>query len=113
MHPDEPDSLRSIRFLRSSALGSSELAYIRAFKGAAAPDRRRLLEISLIDRADKTIVYHGKKQRIRSGTVGIRTPYEAAKLVRHHAPETRARMLAVDDDELDACLTELKLRPRD
>jgi hypothetical protein len=61
---------------------------------------RSLLEVTLVGHADKTIVHRGVQQRIRSGVVGIRSPFEVGKLVRRYEDETRVRVLALGTPEM-------------
>jgi AraC-like DNA-binding protein len=102
--PKPKDPTRSFRHVRNAALGESELSYVRTTAGAAPPDVRAQLEIILVDKANKTIVHRGVEQRIRTGMVGIRSPYEAGRLVRRHASETRVRLLTIGDQELRSAL---------
>jgi AraC-like DNA-binding protein len=97
-------SLRNVRFVRTPELKGCELSYVHSTDGAAPPDMRSLFEITLVDAADKTVTYRGNEQRIVSGLVGIRSPFEMGKLVRRHASETRVRTLALSEAEIGAAV---------
>jgi AraC-like DNA-binding protein len=101
-----------MRYVRTPALGASELSYVRTTSGAAPPDVRSMLEVILVDEADKTIVHRGKEQRIRTGLVGVRSAFEAGRLVRRHASETRVRILTLPDADLAAAHEALGVNPR-
>jgi AraC-like DNA-binding protein len=102
---------RRVRFLRFPRLEGSELGYIQSWEGAAPPDVKPVLEVTLVDVADKIISYRGEQQHIRSGLVGIRSAFEIGKLVTRRKSETRVRMLSIGDDEvLNAC-EGARLRP--
>ncbi len=99
--------------MKSPILRGCDLSYLHTTTGAAPPDARALFEVTLVDFADKTILHRGTQQRIRSGDVGLRSPFEVGKLVRRHQDATRVRILALDEAELlDAC-DEVGCRPRD
>src|SRR5580704_6186964 len=76
------DAFKVARYVRAPELGASELSYVQTSTGAAPPDVRSLLEVILVDEADKTIVHRGREQHIRTGMVGIRSAFEAGRLVR-------------------------------
>jgi AraC-like DNA-binding protein len=105
--PKEP--FRDMRHLRAPGLGGAELSYVHTSSGAAPPDVRSLLEVVLVDHADKVIAHRGKQQRIRSGLVCLRSAYEAGRLVRRHASETRVRILAIPPGELGAAFETLRI----
>lgn len=86
--------------MRAPELGASELSYVETTTGAAPPDVRSSLEVILVDEADKTIVHRGREQHIRTGLVGLRSAFEAGRLVQRRTPETRVRILALADSEL-------------
>jgi AraC-like DNA-binding protein len=109
--PGKSDAFKTARYVRAPALGVSELSYIQTSTGAAPPDVRSALEVILVDEADKTIVHRGKEQHIRTGLVGIRSAFEAGRLVRRHAPETRVRIVALADRELAAAFEALGVAP--
>jgi AraC-like DNA-binding protein len=109
--PANGGSLRSVRYVRDPGLGASELSYVQTSAGAAPPDVRSMLEVILVDEADKTIVHRGKEQHIRTGLVGLRAAYEAGRLVRRHASETRVRILALADRELTSAFEALGITP--
>lgn len=95
---------KKVRFLRLPELNGSELAYVQSWAGATPPDVKPVLEITLVDHADKVITYRNEPQHIRSGLVGIRSPFEIGKLALRRRSETRVRMLSVSNAELrDAC----------
>jgi AraC-like DNA-binding protein len=98
------DEKKKVRFLRYPELQGSELAYIQSWQGAAPPDVKPVLEVTLVDFADKLIKYRGEPQHIRSGLVGIRSAFEIGELVARRRSETRVRMLSISDEELrNAC----------
>jgi AraC-like DNA-binding protein len=101
-----------MRHVRAPGLGDAELSYVRTSAGAAPPDVRSMLEVILVDRANKTIVHRGKQQQIRTGLVGLRSAYEAGRLVRRHASETRVRILAIPSKDVTAALEALDVDPR-
>jgi AraC-like DNA-binding protein len=105
------DAFKAARYVRAPSLGVSELSYVQTSTGAAPPDVRSALEVILVDEADKTIVHRGKEQHIRTGLVGIRSAFEAGRLVRRHAPETRVRIVALADGELASAFEALGVAP--
>jgi AraC-like DNA-binding protein len=106
---EEPS--RSARHLRTAEMAGSELSYVHTTSGAAPPDVRSLFEVILVDLADKTIVHRGVEQHIRTGLVGMRSQFEAGRLVRRHAPDTRVRVLAIGDDALASACEAADLQP--
>lgn len=102
-----------VRHVRAAGLGGSELTFVKTSPGAAPPDVRPLFEVILVDRADKRILHRGVEQRIRSGMVGIRSPFEAGRLVRRHDPNTEIRILALGEQEMTTALESAGLRGRD
>jgi hypothetical protein len=102
--PGKSDAFKVARYVSAPELGASELSYVHTSSGAAPPDVRSALEVILVDEADKTIVHRGREQHIRTGLVGLRSAFEAGRLVRRHAPETRVRILALADRELVSAL---------
>lgn len=98
------DDKKKVRFVRLPELAGSELAYIQSWSGATPPDVKPVLEITLVDHADKVISYRNEAQHIRSGLVGIRSPFELGKLTMRRRSETRVRMLSISNAEFrDAC----------
>ena len=105
-----PDSARTICHVRSPELGDSELTYVHSWAGAAPPDVRPLLEVTLVDFADKIISHRGARQHVHSGLVGIRSPFEIGKLVRRHASDTRVRTLTLGERDLASAAELTKTR---
>jgi AraC-like DNA-binding protein len=105
------DAFKAARYVRAPELGGSELSYVQTSTGAAPPDVRSALEVILVDEADKTIVHRRREQHIRTGLVGLRSAFEAGRLVRRHAPETRVRILALADRELASAFEALGVAP--
>lgn len=102
-----------MRHVRAAGLGSSELTFVRTSPEAAPPDVRPQFEVVLVDHADKRIVHRGVEQRIRTGMVGIRSPFEAGRLVRRHDPKTEVRILALGEQEMAGALEAAGVRGRD
>jgi AraC-like DNA-binding protein len=111
--PRRAEPFRSVRHVKTPALRGGDLTYLHTTSGAAPPDARALFEVTLVDRADKTIVHRGSQQRIRSGEVGLRSPFEVGKLVRRHAADTKVRILALAEPELLEACEAAGLHPRD
>jgi hypothetical protein len=111
--PGKTVAPRAVRHVHVPELAASELSYVQTSTGAAPPDVRSALEIILVDEADKTILHRGKEQHIRTGLVGIRSAFEAGRLVRRHAPDTRVRILTVGDRELVSAFEALEVSPND
>ncbi|HTB76048.1 MAG TPA: AraC family transcriptional regulator [Polyangiaceae bacterium] len=107
------EPFRSVRYVKTAALGGCELSYVHTITGAAPPDMRASLEVTLVDFGDKTIVHRGVRQRIQSGVVGVRSPFETGKLVQRRAAETRIRVLAIGEAEMLSACEAAGLRPRD
>jgi AraC-like DNA-binding protein len=103
----------SVRNVKNAALDGCDLSYVHATTGARYRDMRALFEIALVDFADKIIIHRGTHQRISSGQVGLRSPFEVGKLVRVHESEVRARFLALGAEEMQAACEALGVRPRD
>ncbi len=74
---------------------------------------RDLLEVTLVDFGDKTVEHRGRHQRIHTGALGLRSPYEVGKLVRRHVADTRIRVLAIGESEIAEACRAVDLRPRD
>jgi AraC-like DNA-binding protein len=106
-----PDEKKRVRFLRYPELKGSELAYIRSWQGATPPDVKPVLEVTLVDFADKVINYRGELQHIRSGLVGVRSAFEIGKLVARRKSETRVRMISIGNDELRAACEAARIPP--
>ncbi len=113
--PNSPgkEPFRSARYVRLPALGRCELSYVHTSTGAAPPDLRDLLEVTLVDFGDKTVEHRGRRQRIHTGSLGLRSPYEVGKLVRRHVADTRIRVLAIGESEIAQACEAADLRPRD
>jgi len=107
------EPFRSVRYVKTAALGGCELSYVHTITGAAPPDVRALLEVTLVDSGDKTILHRGLRQHIHSGVVGVRSPFETGKLVQRHSPETRIRVLAIGDAEMQSACEAAGVRRRD
>jgi AraC-like DNA-binding protein len=112
-HPGGNEPFRSARHVRLPALGGCELSYLHTSTGAAPPDMRTSLEVTLVDFGDKTVEHRGRRQRIQTGAVGLRSPYEVGRLVRRHVADTRVRVLAVGESEIAEACDAADLRPRD
>ena len=112
-HPTAKEPFRSARYVRLPALGRCELSYLHTSTGAAPPDMRDLLEVTLVDFGDKTVEHRGQRQRIRTGALGLRSPYEVGKLVRRHVADTRIRVLAIGESEIAEACQAADLRPRE
>jgi AraC-like DNA-binding protein len=74
---------------------------------------RDLLEVTLVDFGDKTVEHRGRRQRIHTGALGLRSPYEVGKLVRRHMDDTRIRVLAIGESEIAEACAAADLRPRE
>jgi AraC-like DNA-binding protein len=74
---------------------------------------RDLLEVTLVDFGDKTVEHRGHRQRIHTGALGLRSPYEVGKLVRRHVADTRIRVLAIGESEIAEACEAAGLRPRE
>ena len=111
--PAGKEPFRSARYVRLPALGRCELSYLHTSTGAAPPDMRDLLEVTLVDFGDKTVEHRGRRQRIHTGALGLRSPYEVGKLVRRHVADTRVRILAIGESEIAEACQAAGLRPRE
>jgi AraC-like DNA-binding protein len=74
---------------------------------------RTSLEVTLVDFGDKTIEHRGRRQRIHTGAVGLRSPYEVGRLVQRHVADTRVRVLAIAESEIAEACVAAGLRPRE
>src|ERR1700678_4060427 len=108
----DAEPVRSVRHIQPAELPGSELTYVRTTSGAAPPDVRSMLEVIVVDESDKTIVHRGVQHHVRTGVVGIRSAYEVGRLVRRHAPQTRVRVLAIADGELESAFRLLDVKAR-